>query len=149
MQLLSLFFFLPRLPATDCNNHGSTLCFFLNPLLLFFSFLLTEHHSLFRRTPKWKRKNSRSHFIYCCSVPKHISPLKHLDIFVVEHFFPLMVQCACQTDFVHVRTCVCVCVERYRVCVLCTCLIPFVRECDVQSSKLKQRGDWAIDGSMN
>lgn len=109
---------------------------------LFFSWPSTIHYS---DATKMENRRTQGH-ISSIAVPKHISSLKHLDIFVIEHFFPSLSWC-----YMLVNPSACA-RERFKVCVclcLCTCLIPFVRECDVQSSKLKQRGDWAIDGSIN
>lgn len=112
-------------------------------------FLLTQHHSLFWCNKNGRKKNSRSHFINCCCVPKHISSLKHLDISVIEHFSSLLVKYASQSCL-----CVHLCArntDTRRVCVFAPVHLPdtFKCVCDVQSSKLKHHGDWAINGSIN
>ena len=58
---------------------------------------------------------------------------------------PSVYECVCAHVFVCTRDIKCVYV------ILCTCLIPSVCVCvcDVQSSKVKQHVDWAIDGSIN
>lgn len=88
--------------------HGSSICFF-SPLS---SFSPDPAPFIILMQQKWKKKNSRSHFINCCCVPKHISSLKHLDIFVIEHFSSLLVKYAAQ--FVYVCACAW---ETYKVCV--------------------------------
>lgn len=95
--------------------------------------------------PNWKkRKNSRSHFINCCYVLKHISSLKHLDVFVIEHFF-------LSPSEISYSVCLCGCARKaYKMC-MCVCVYltdTFSAQGDVQSSKLKHV-EWAIDGSIN
>lgn len=118
----------------------------MTPCFLNLFLLNTNYYSGATKTNK-KKKSSRSHFINCCYVPKHISSLKHLDIFVIEHFSLPLVKYASQFICVRVHSshtkCVCKCLR------LWTWLIPFVHEGDVQSSKLKQHMEWAIDGSIN
>ena len=90
--------------------HGSSICFF--PLS---SFILPDPAPfIILMQQKWRKKNSRSHFIICCCVPKHISSLKHLDISVIEHFSPLLVKYASPPG-------VCVCVRKKDIKCVCVC----------------------------
>lgn len=152
---LKLIFYSP-LPTTDCNNHkdGSSwfLLFLFTPSPVFFFSPDPAPFIISDATKKWKKKNSRSHFINCCCVPKHISSLKHLDISVIEHFSPLLVKyasqsclCVCARGGYKVGVCICACAAAWYL--FCVCVSTCV--CDVQSNKLKQHGDWGIDGSMN
>lgn len=129
--------FYSSLLTTDTNNHTNCSSWSLDLLFPPFLFFPPDPAPfIILMQQKWRKKNSRSHFINCCCEPKHISSLKHLDISVIEHFFPLP-----WWNMLVSPVCVCPCVHAgdiYKVC-----------ERDVQSSKLKQREDWTIDGSIN
>lgn len=142
MSHLKLICYSPQL-TTDCNNHKNGSSWFLDLLFPLSSFSPDPAPFIILMQQKWKRKNSRSHFINCCCVLKHISSLKHLDISVIEHFSPLLVKYASQS---------CLCVHEGHIKCVCICACPpawYLFVCDVQSSKLKQGRDWPIDGSIN
>lgn len=102
----------PLLLTPDCNNHKNSSSWLLDLLPLLFSFPPDPAPFIILMQQKWEKKNSRSHFINCYCMPKHISSLKHLDIsvfevlFIWEHFSPLLVKYASQSC----RVWVCVCV---------------------------------------
>lgn len=90
--------------------HHSSIFLSLKPPFPLFSWPSTISYS--DATKKIiKKEESRSHFINCSCLPRHISSLKHLDIFVVEHFFP-------SAGEICYSLCLCVRAQRlYKVCV--------------------------------
>lgn len=103
--VLPFFYFL--LLTTDCNNHKNGSWCFLHLVFPLSAFPPDPAPFIIWMQQKWKKNSSRSHFINCCCVPKHISSLKHLDISVIEHFSPLLMkytsQCTCVCLHVHER----------------------------------------------
>lgn len=140
--------------TTDFNNHknDSSRLFSLSPdqATPFFFFSSYPARFIIRMQQKWGKKkkelNVTFHQLLLCA--KAYFFLKTPWHFCYGAFFlsPGEISysihlCACAQQAY--KMCVFVCLR------LCTWLIPFVHEGDVQSSKLKQPVEWAIDGSIN